>query len=284
MPRCARCRPGMPGDVPAEERDRPAVGPELAGHQVEERRLARAVRADDQAPLALRHREIHRGGDEQAAEGLRQALHRQRGRRAAHRARLLARRGHRRHRPRRGGRAVTRRHSRAAPGTSPSGMKTTIATKMAPRTKFQRSMYALATFFMMTTSAAPTTGPSRVPAPARDDHQERLGRRGERHRLRAHELVVVEEQQPGHAAPEAREEEREEPDHPDVVAERGHAPRLVARAADARAERRGDEHRHRARGRRGRPRGSPSRSGSARPATGRAGSAARSPRCRCPRW
>jgi hypothetical protein len=36
---------------------------------------------------------------------------------------------------------------------------------MAPGTKFQRSMAALATFFMTTTRAAPTMGPSRVPVP-----------------------------------------------------------------------------------------------------------------------
>ena len=86
------------------------------------------------------------------------------------------------------------------------------------------------------------------PAAARDHHQERLGRGGERHRLRAHELVVVEEEQPGHPAPEAREEEGEEPDHPDVVAEGGHAPGLVARPAQGGPERRGDQHRHRPEG------------------------------------
>ena len=32
------------------------------------------------------------------------------------------------------------RHSRTQPGTSPSGMNTTISTKIAPSTKFQRSM------------------------------------------------------------------------------------------------------------------------------------------------
>ena len=51
------------------------------------------------------------------------------------------------------------------PGTKPSGMKTTMTTKMAPRTKFQRSTYALATFFMTTTSAAPAIGPRSVPVP-----------------------------------------------------------------------------------------------------------------------
>ena len=44
-------------------------------------------------------------------------------------------------------------------------MNTTMATKMAPSTKFQRSMYALATFFMTTTRAAPAIGPSSVAVP-----------------------------------------------------------------------------------------------------------------------
>ncbi len=44
-------------------------------------------------------------------------------------------------------------------------MKTTMITNTAPRTKFQRSMYALATFLITTTSAAPTMGPSNVPVP-----------------------------------------------------------------------------------------------------------------------
>ena len=55
------------------------------------------------------------------------------------------------------------------PDTSPSGMNTTMTTKIAPRRKFQRSMYALATFLMTTTSAAPAIGGA-----AGDDHQERL--------------------------------------------------------------------------------------------------------------
>src|SRR5262245_54631511 len=148
-------------DIAAEERDRPAVGPQLAGDQIEERGLARAVRADDQAPLSRRHREVHRGGDDQTAERLGQALDGERGRgghRPASLPRATAIAGVAR-------RAVTRRHRRAAPGTSPSGMKTTIATKMAPRTKFHRSISRSATFFMTTTSAAPTTGPSSVPLP-----------------------------------------------------------------------------------------------------------------------
>ncbi len=36
--------------------------------------------------------------------------------------------------------AIARRQRRTVPGTSPSGMKTTMTTKMAPRTKFHRSM------------------------------------------------------------------------------------------------------------------------------------------------
>src|SRR5512144_511182 len=153
-----------PGDIATEKSDRTSVGPELARDEVEECRLAGAVGADDQVPLPRLHREIHRGRDQQSPEGLGQALHRQRGRRAAHRAGPSPRVAT----PVTTGaadRAVTRRQSRTAPGTSPSGMKSTIATKMAPSTKFQRATYALATFFMTTTSAAPTTGPSSVPLP-----------------------------------------------------------------------------------------------------------------------
>src|SRR6185503_8054755 len=61
--------------------------------------------------------------------------------------------------------ATARRQRRTVPGTNPSGMKTTITTKIAPSTKFQRSMWALATFLTTTTSAAPVIGPSRVAVP-----------------------------------------------------------------------------------------------------------------------
>src|SRR6185437_5773970 len=57
------------GDVFAEEPDAAAIRPELAGDEVEQRRLARAVGADDQAALARRDIEVHIGGDTQAAEG-----------------------------------------------------------------------------------------------------------------------------------------------------------------------------------------------------------------------
>ena len=44
-------------------------------------------------------------------------------------------------------------------------MKVMIATKITPSTKFQRSTYALTTFFIKTTIAAPAIGPSNVPVP-----------------------------------------------------------------------------------------------------------------------
>src|SRR5207302_6962434 len=47
---------------------------------------------------------------------------------------------------------------------------------------------------------------------AGDHHQQRLGRGGERDGLGAHELVVVQIEDAGHAAPEAREDERQESD------------------------------------------------------------------------
>src|SRR5712692_8982431 len=104
-------------DVPIEEGDGAAVRAELAGDEVEQRRLARAIRADDEPALPRLNAQAHVGGDAEAAEPL-----------------LEPANGQRAHRPR------TRRASRTAPGTSPSGMNTTMATKMAPRTKFQRSM------------------------------------------------------------------------------------------------------------------------------------------------
>src|SRR4029450_8957952 len=72
-----------------------------------------------------------------------------------------------------------------------------------------------------------------------DHHEERLGGGGEGHRLWADDLVVVEIVQAGHPGPQPREQERDEADHPDVVAERVHAPRLVAGPPPRPAERRG---------------------------------------------
>src|SRR6185437_10739330 len=102
--------------------------------EIEKRRLAGAVGADDQPPLAFRYRQVHRAGDTQAAERLVQVMQCQRGhpppswRTAGTGAARALRDG------------IAQRHSRAQPGTSPSGMNTTISTKMAPRTKFQRSI------------------------------------------------------------------------------------------------------------------------------------------------
>src|SRR5260221_8289231 len=140
----------QPRDVLAEQRDRAAVDPQLAGDQMEQGGLAGAIRPDDQPALARRHLQIDRIGHPQAAERFLQITDDERG----HRPVSAARR-----------RAASARQRRTVPGTSPSGMKMTIATKIAPSTKFQRSIQPLATFFMITTSAAPEIGPSRVAVP-----------------------------------------------------------------------------------------------------------------------
>ena len=44
-------------------------------------------------------------------------------------------------------------------------MKATMATKTRPSSITQRVTYALTTFFSITTTTAPITGPSSVPAP-----------------------------------------------------------------------------------------------------------------------
>src|SRR5207248_6416825 len=97
--------------------------------------LARTVGADDQAPLARRHGERDIGDRRQAAEGLLQVLE------------------------------TKRFHSLWNPGTTPSGMNTTIRTKTKPSSMFQRSMYADAQFLRSSTIAAPTRGPASVPEP-----------------------------------------------------------------------------------------------------------------------
>ena len=80
---------------------------------------------------------------------------------------------------------------------------------------------------------------------AGDHHQQTFRRGGERQRLRADELGVVDEQDAGDGGQQAGEHEGPEADHPDVIAERVHAARLVARAAQRGAERRAHEDRHR---------------------------------------
>src|SRR5262245_64110088 len=139
---------GHAHELAAEQADGARVGPQFAGDQVEERGLAGAVRADDQPPLAGLDAHVHVAGDAQPAERLPQAAELERAHApspvplpmalpvplpcgTAAIAAGPARRGHQRR--------TTQRHSRREPGTSPSGMKTTMATKIAPSTKFQRS-------------------------------------------------------------------------------------------------------------------------------------------------
>src|SRR5215469_13344032 len=105
---------GQAGDVAAEKRDRATVRPELAGDEIEERRLAGAVGPDDQTALAALDREVHTTGDAQAAKELGEAaqLERRHGALPSGAAGRLARSA-----------ARPCRQSRATPGTRPSGMK-----------------------------------------------------------------------------------------------------------------------------------------------------------------
>src|SRR5580704_2268855 len=127
-----------PRDVAVEQLDRAGVGLQLAGDQIEQGGLAGAVRADDQAALARLDFEIDVGGDAKAAERFAQAFDGKRGHGFGSAAgaggcvtgttffaALIARHAE--------------RDSRAMPGTRPSGMNTTMATKMAPSMKFQRT-------------------------------------------------------------------------------------------------------------------------------------------------
>src|SRR4029079_14684906 len=104
------------------------------GDQVEQRGLAGAVRANDQPPLAGLDAEIDVGGDAQAPERLAQPADGQRGHGlgSALGASTTPRRRRNARRP--------SRHSRTVPGTSPSGIRMTIATKMGRSRKFRRWM------------------------------------------------------------------------------------------------------------------------------------------------
>ena len=105
-------------DLVAEEAYCSGVAPQIARDQVEERRLARAVGTDDEAPLARHDAERDVVGGRQAAERFFQTDELERGRhRDLHRA-----------------------HRRRTPGTTPSGMKMTMKTKTKPSSMFQRSM------------------------------------------------------------------------------------------------------------------------------------------------
>src|SRR3989442_110801 len=100
------------GHVFFKQEDVSGIPRQVAGDQVEERGLAGAVRADDEAPLARRHLERDVVDGRKATKRLSQVLE------------------------------VKRSHSLFTPGTTPSGMNTTISTKTKPRSVFQRSMYA----------------------------------------------------------------------------------------------------------------------------------------------
>ena len=64
----ARLRAGQRGDVGAEQLDRPRRRRELAGDQVEQRRLARAVGPEDGPALAGPHLEVDVAHGVHAAE------------------------------------------------------------------------------------------------------------------------------------------------------------------------------------------------------------------------
>ena len=82
-------------------------------------------------------------------------------------------------------------------------------------------------------------------ARAAGDHREQaLGGVGERERDRVDVLVVVDEEQPRHRAPEAGVDERDPADQPDVVAERAMRRGWSRVPLQRGAERRGDEARH----------------------------------------
>ena len=117
-------------NIAVEQSNRPGIGREFPGDQIEQRGLTCAVWADDQATFALLDVEIHIAGHAQPAEGFGEPVYDQsahcRGPAVIGKLALLL--------PRQ-----SERVSRTAPGTRPSGMNTTIATKMAPSMKFQRS-------------------------------------------------------------------------------------------------------------------------------------------------
>src|SRR4051794_14136841 len=97
-------------DLFAEQENIALVDGQVARDQVEERGLAGAVGADDQAALAGLDGQRDAVDRRQATEGLVQV------------------------------RDLKRSHSLFAPGTTPSGMNTTIATKTKPSSMFQRSI------------------------------------------------------------------------------------------------------------------------------------------------
>ena len=79
MPRCGRRWLGTRVMSRSNSAIEPRVGRDLAGDEIEQRGLAGAVGADDQAPLARLDREVDIGGDAQAAERLAQVIDGERG-------------------------------------------------------------------------------------------------------------------------------------------------------------------------------------------------------------
>src|SRR5215470_12512206 len=114
-----------------------------ARDDVEQRGLAGAVGSNDRQALPRRDREAHAAQRGETAEVVGEPLDLERGH---------------------GPECPSRR--RASP-TSPLGAKSVTRTYMTPRTRTQRSMYALITFSRATMTAAPSAGPIRVPAPPR---------------------------------------------------------------------------------------------------------------------
>src|SRR5215468_1019907 len=106
------------GDLLAAEEDLAAVRPQHAGHEVDERGLPGAVRADERVARADRHREIDAARDDERAEALVEAPRRERRRRHA----------------------APRRHdapSRASPPRMPFGSSKTTTTSSSPIQKYQ---------------------------------------------------------------------------------------------------------------------------------------------------
>src|SRR5665213_161853 len=144
-------------DVLAVQMHRAAVGRQFAGDEIEQRGFAGTVRANDQPPFARLDIQVDAARDTQAAEGFVETADGERAHAGVSVLAVALTAGVRLRK--------ANRHSRALPGTSPSGIKMTMATKMAPSRKFQRSMKPDTTVLMTTTSVAPTTGPSKVPGP-----------------------------------------------------------------------------------------------------------------------
>src|SRR6185437_15826910 len=100
---------GHPRDVPPLEGDAAAVHRQRAGYTIDQRRLARAVRADEPEPLAGLHRDAHLVERQESPEALGETVDLEE--RAGHRQRVRSRRT----RPR-----------------MPSGARTTNATSTTP--------------------------------------------------------------------------------------------------------------------------------------------------------